>query len=171
MSDTEGAGAGTEDRAETPARDAPDGARTQTEPAFGEVFAAGAGLFAALRRVATALAALLAAEARVLRASVAMVFLGSVALVAFSVSLWACVVALIGWALVVATGSVGIALLILVVLHLILVVGIWLAIKRAIRHASFPALRTELRALGGELRGQVERFQHASPPPDREAPP
>ena len=68
----------------------------QTAPAFGQVFAAGAGLFDALRRVATALAALLAAEARVLRASVAMVFLGSVALVAFAVSLWACVVALLG---------------------------------------------------------------------------
>ncbi|MGH8183235.1 MAG: hypothetical protein ACREPH_06215 [Rhodanobacteraceae bacterium] len=159
-----------EDRAEAAARDPADSTPAQTEPAFGEVFAAGAGLFAALRRVATALAALLVAEARVLRASVAMVFLGSVALVAFSVSLWACVVALIGWALVIATGSVGIALLILVVLHLILVVGLWFAIKRAIHQASFPALRTELRALGGELRGQVERFQHA-PPPDREAPP
>ncbi|TAN02907.1 MAG: hypothetical protein EPN36_14885 [Rhodanobacteraceae bacterium] len=161
----------TEDRAEATAGDHGDAAREQATPAFGEVFSAGAGLLAALRRVTTALAALLIAETRVLRASVAMVFLGSIALVAFSVSLWACVVALIGWALVVATGSVGIALLILVVLHLLLVVGIWFAIKRAIHHASFPALRAELHALGGELRGQVERFQRATPPPDREAPP
>ena len=143
----------------------------EAAPAFGAAFNAGADLVQALRRVATALAALLASEARVLRASVAMVFLGSVALVAFSVSLWACAVALIGWAFVKATGSVGIALGLLVVMHLILVVVIWLAIKRAIHHASFPATRTELRALGTELRGHVERFQHASSAQHREKTP
>lgn len=131
-------------------------------PAFGNVVAAGAELLQALRRVVTTLLALVAAEARVLHASVAMVFLGSVALVAFSVSLWACAVALIGWGLAVATGSIGIALALLVLLHLILVVAIWFAIKRAIRHASFPATRTELHALGGELRAHVERFQRSS---------
>lgn len=143
----------------------------QARPAFGNVLAAGAELLRALRRVATALAALLASEARVLRASVAVVFLGSVALVAFSVSLWACTVALIGWALVLATGSIGVALAILVALHLVLVVAIWLAIKRAIHHASFPATRTELRALGGELRAHVERFQQASAPRDPDGSP
>lgn len=163
--------AATEDRAADAAADPAGGARDATAPPFGAVFAAGAGLFGALRRVATALAALLAAEARVLRASIAVVFLASVALVAFSVSLWACVVALLGWALAVATGSVGIALVVLVVLHLILVAGLWFAIKRAIRQASFPATRTELRTLGGELRGHVERFQHASEPVEREASP
>ncbi|HKT41259.1 MAG TPA: hypothetical protein VJQ86_02790 [Rhodanobacteraceae bacterium] len=146
-------------------------AGAEADPAFHTVFTTGAELLQALRRVATALAALLASEARVLRASIAMVFLGSVALVAFSVSLWACAVALIGWAFVKATGSVGIALGLLVVLHLVLVVTIWLAIKRAIHHASFPATRTELRALGNELRGHVERFQHASAPHDREEAP
>ncbi|TAN02290.1 MAG: hypothetical protein EPN40_01440, partial [Rhodanobacteraceae bacterium] len=85
--------AATEDRAEDVATDPGGGARDETGPPFGAVLTAGAGLFGALRRVATALAALLAAEARVLRASVAVVFLASVALVAFSVSLWACVVA------------------------------------------------------------------------------
>lgn len=140
-------------------------------PAFRTVFSAGADMVQALRRVATALAALLASEVRVLRASVAVVFLGSVALVAFSVSLWACAVALIGWAFMKATGSVGIALGLLVVLHLILVTVLWLAIKRAIRHASFPATRTELRALGNELRGHVARFQHASAAQDREKTP
>lgn len=140
-------------------------------PAFGAVLTAGADLVQALRRVATALTALIASELRVLRASVAVVFLGSVALVAFSVSLWACVVALIGWAFMKATGSVGIALGLLVVLHLILVTVIWTAIKRAIRHASFPATRVELHALGNELRGHVERFQHASTPQEREKTP
>lgn len=144
---------------------------TETRPPLGAVLTAGADMLQALRRVATALVALLASEVRVLRASVAVVFLGSVALVAFSVSLWACAVALIGWAFVKATGSVGIALGLLVVMHLILVVVIWLAIKRAIHHASFPATRTELRALGNELRGHVERFQHASAPQDREQTP
>lgn len=140
-------------------------------PAFRTVFAAGVDLARALRRAATALAALLASEVRVSRASVAVVFLASVALVAFSVSLWACAVALIGWAFVKATGSVGIALGLLVVMHLILVTALWLAIKRAIHHASFPATRTELRALGNELRGHVVRFQHASAQQDREKPP
>ena len=160
-----------EDRAADAAANPDAAARDQTAAPLGNVLAAGVGLFDALRRMATALAALLAAEARVLRASVAMVFLGSVALVAFSVSLWACVVALIGWALTMATHSIGVALVILVVLHLVLVVAIWFAIKRAIHHASFPATRTELRALGDELRGHVERFQHASQPTDREPSP
>ncbi|HEX5959841.1 MAG TPA: hypothetical protein VFY97_01170 [Rhodanobacteraceae bacterium] len=161
-----------EERADDVARAQPDAAADAADgPSFGAVFAAGAGLLGAVRRVATALAALLAAEARVLRASVAVVFLGGVALVAFSVSLWACAIALLGWALVIATGSFGIALAILVALHLVLVTGLWFAIKRAIHNASFPATRTELRTLGGELRGHVERFQRAVPPSDREAPP
>lgn len=140
-------------------------------PPLSAVFGAGADMLQALRRIATALAALLASEVRVLRASVAVVFLGSVALVAFSVSLWACAVALIGWAFVMATGSVGIALGLLVVLHLILVTGIWLAIRRAIRQATFPATRNELRALGNELRGHVARFQHASAAQQRDKTP
>jgi uncharacterized membrane protein YqjE len=160
-------GVDTEARAEeAPAR----GSGAEAGPAFGAVFTAGADLLQALRRVATALTALIVSELRVLRASVAVVFLGSVALVAFSVSLWACVVALIGWAFMKATGSVGIALGLLVVLHLILVTVIWAAIKRAIRHASFPATRIELHALGNELRGHVERFQHASPPREEKTP-
>jgi hypothetical protein len=161
-------GIDTEESAETASAHAE---RDEAAPAFGAVFAAGADLVQSLRRIATALAALFASEARLLRASIAMVFLGSVALVAFSVSLWACAVALIGWAFVKATGSVGIALGLLVLMHLILVTAIWFAIKRAIHHASFPATRTELRALGDELRGHVERFQHASPPRDTEAAP
>lgn len=132
---------------------------------------AGAGLFASLRRVAASLAALLVAEAQVLRTSIALVFLASVALVAFAVSLWACVVALIGWALTLATHSIGIALAVLVVLHLILVVAIWRMIKRVLRQASFPAARHELRVLRSELRGHVQRFQHAAPPPEQEQAP
>jgi hypothetical protein len=130
-----------------------------------EALTAGASLIAAGRRVATAVTALLATEARVLGASVGMVFMGGIALVAFAVSLWACVVALIGWGVAFATGSIGIALGVLVVLHLILVCAIWFWIKRAIRRASFPATRAELRALGRELRRDVARFQYAKAPP------
>lgn len=134
------------------------------DPAFGTVLAAGIELARALRRVAATLTELIASEARVVRASVAWVVIGGVALIAFSVSLWACAVALIGWALFVGTGSIGAALGVLVALHVVLVVAIWFAIKRALRQASFPATRREVRALGGELRGHVERFQHARPP-------
>lgn len=157
---------------EAKTEEAPAGSDTDgTRARLGAIFGAGADMLEALRRVVTALVALLASEVRVLRASAAVVFLGSVALVAFSVSLWACAVALIGWAFVKATGSVGIALGLLVVLHLILVTGLWLAIRRAIHHASFPATRTELRALGNELRGHVQRFQRASAAPEREKTP
>jgi uncharacterized membrane protein len=134
----------------------------------GAVLAAGVRLLAALRRLGISLATLLVAEARVFKASIAMVFIASVALVAFSVSLWFCVVALIGWGLTLATGSIGIALAILVVLHLILVIVLWLLIKRAIHHASFPRVRGEFAASGRSLRRDLARFQHASTPPSEE---
>lgn len=151
---------------ERPATSGDDSSQAAGEAQLGAALAAGLGLFATLRKIAAAVAALLAAEARVLRASVALTFLAGVALIAFAVSLWACVVALIGWGLAVATGSLGAALGILVVLHVILVVAIWFWIKRTIRRASFPMARAELRALGRELRRDVSRFQHAqaSPP-------
>jgi hypothetical protein len=151
---------------------AEDGAEaTAAGDRFGAALEAVGGLFSSLRRVVTTLSALLVAEARLLRASVALVFLASIALVAFSVSLWACVVALIGWAVAVAAHSLGIALASLVVLHLILVGAIWLVIKRAIHHASFPLTRAEFSALRHALRRDVARFQHASSPADREASP
>lgn len=157
---------------ETASADAPDTARSGESPPFRAVFDAGTDLFGALKRVATSLAALMLAETHVLRSSVALVFLGSVALVAFAVSLWACVVALIAWALIVATHSPAIALGVLIVLHLILVAAIWFVIKRAICQASFPETRSNLRQLGSEWREHAMRFQHAAPPPsDREASP
>lgn len=141
------------------------------EARFGAVFAAGAELVGALHRALATLAALCVAEARLLRASVSVVIVGGIALVALAVSLWACVVALLGWALVVATHSVGIALAILVAVHAALVVGVWIALARVVRSASFPATRAELRALGGELREQAVRAGRAASAPDREASP
>ena len=129
------------------------------------ILTAGAGLFASLQRTAAALVALLSAEAQVFGASIGLIFLSSVALVAFAVALWVCVVALIGWALTVATESVGIALAILVVMHLLLVTGIWFAIRRAILQATFPRTRAEFTTLQHALRRDFAKFQHAATPP------
>lgn len=138
---------------------------------LGDVLAAGIALVAAVRRIALALTALLAAEVRVWRASVALVFIVSVALIAVAVSLWACVVAFIGWALVLATHSLGAALGVLVVVHALLVWALWWLLVRAVRNAGAPALRGELHALGGDLRRHVERFRRAAPASDRDAAP
>lgn len=108
---------------------------------------AGGRLLARGRQLAAAVARLLAAEARLFKARVGLVFLAGIALLAFAVSLWACVVALIGWALWIATGSTGIALALLVASHVLLVTACWLAIKRGIHQASFPATRAQLAAL------------------------
>lgn len=137
-----------------------EGAAGAAAPAAG--LAAGRDLITALRRIGLALTALLAAEARVWRASVALVFIASVALVAVAVSLWACVVALIGWALLLATHSVGMALGALIVAHALLVLVLWRVLLRAVRNAGAPALRGELRALGGDLRRHIERFEGAA---------
>lgn len=143
-----------------PAKAGTEHPRTDAQP--GTLLAAAARLFAASRLLAVSLAGLLAAEARLLKASAGVVFLAGIALVAVAVSLWACVVALIGWGLAAATGSVGIALALLVVLHLILVVALWLAIKRGIRQASFPQTRSEFGALRRSLRRDLTKFTQAS---------
>lgn len=143
----------------------PDATAPGAEAQLGATLAAGVELFAALRRVGVALAALVAAEVRLLRASAGLVLLGTVALVAFVISLWACIVALGGWALLVATGSAGSALGILVVLHVLLICACGWWLRRVIRRASFPAARSELRTLGRQLRGDVARFQSASAVP------
>jgi hypothetical protein len=137
---------------------------------WGEVLAAGVGLVAALKRTAVALAALLVAEVRVARASIALAFLGGVALIACAVSLWVCVVVFIGWGLWFATHSFGVALGILVLLHLLLVVALWLLLKRVLRQTTLPLLRDELRTTGDALRQHVERLQRATPPSGREPP-
>lgn len=139
-----------------------DASASAGDTRLGTILVAGVDLFAALRRLAAGLFELVAAEARILRASVGVVVLGGVALVAFAVSLWICVVALIGWALTLATGSVGIALALLVALHLVLLGGAWFAIRYVVRRASFPESRAEFRAAGQALRGDLDRFQRAS---------
>lgn len=132
--------------------------------------AALAGLFAALRQLFLALRKLAAAEAQVVRAGIPLFFIAATALVAFSVSLWVCLVALIGWALMRGTHSPGLALGLLVVIHAILIVGVWSAIKYAIRQATFPQARAELRMLGrtvlhdlGRIAGTREAVRGAPP--------
>jgi hypothetical protein len=158
-----------EQHAEGACADGKRGAARDERPLpWGEVLAAGVDVVAALKRTAVALAMLLVAEARVARASVALVFIGGVALIACAVSLWACVVVFIGWGLWLATHSFGAALGILVLLHLLLMVALWLLLKHVLRQAALPALRDELRMVGGELRKHVERLQRATPPSERE---
>jgi hypothetical protein len=154
----------------------PESAESKAEPAApvasaGAVLSAGAALFTSLQRTAAALLALLKAEAQVFGASIGLIVLAGVALVAFAVALWVCGVALIGWALAVATHSVGIALGILVVMHLLLVVGIWMAIRRAIFQTTFPRTRGEFSALQHGLRQDFARFQRASSAPEQDSAP
>jgi uncharacterized protein YjeT (DUF2065 family) len=92
------------------------------------------------------------------RAGIPLFFIAAVALVAFSVALWVCLVALIGWALMTATHSLGLALGLLVVIHAILVFGVWSVIKYAIRQATFPQARAELRMLGRTALHDLGRF-------------
>jgi len=126
------------------------------------LYAAGASLAIALKRFFGALGRLLAAEGAVVRHGLPLLFLGTIALIALAVSLWACTVALIGWALAVATHSAGIALGILVFGHAALVAGLWIAIQRGMRQASFPHARAELRALRRQLARDFDEFaQHA----------
>ncbi|MEO7149098.1 MAG: hypothetical protein ABIY40_04080 [Rhodanobacteraceae bacterium] len=134
---------------------------------FEALFAAGSGVVHALRRFFGAFGALLGAEARVLRAGVPLFFIATIALVAFSVSLWACLVALIGWLLLHATHSVGIALLLLAIGHALLVTGIWFAIKRGVHQATFPQTRAEWRALRHQMIDDLQGF--AGPRVDKPA--
>lgn len=118
------------------------------EPPSPSTLAALMALAKALGQLVAALRKLAAAEARVMRAGIPLFFMAAVALVAFSVSLWVCLVALIGWALMRGTHSLGLALGLLVVIHVVLVVGVWSMIKYSIRQATFPQARAELRMLG-----------------------
>lgn len=136
---------------------------------FEALFAAISGVVGALRRFFAEFSALLGAEARVLRTGVPLFFIATIALVAFSVSLWACLVALIGWLLLHATHSAGLALLLLVVGHALLVTAIWFAIKRGVHQATFPQARAEWRALRHQMTDDLKGF--AGPGADQPVPP
>lgn len=130
------------------------------------MLAAGRALVAASRHLLGAFRALAAAEAQLLWAAIPLFFIGAVAMVAFAVSLWVCLVALVGWALMLATHSAGIALGLLIVGHAILIVGVWFVIKYSVRQATFPRGRAELRRLGREMLRDISRFTDATPATD-----
>ena len=124
------------------------------------LYAAGAGLTLALRRFFVTLRDLLRAEGRVLWTGIPLLFIGFVALIALAVSLWGCTVALIGWALMVATNSLGLALGLLVAGHIVLILGMWFMLKRGVYQVSFPSARAELRAMRTQFTEDIDRFTH-----------
>ncbi|HET9834773.1 MAG TPA: hypothetical protein VFP88_00280 [Rhodanobacteraceae bacterium] len=124
------------------------------------LYAAGSGLILALQRFFVTLGDLLRAEGRVLWTGIPLLFIGFVSLIALAVSLWGCAVALIGWALMVATNSLGLALGLLVAGHVVLILGLWFMLKRGVYQASFPHARTELRAMRAQFTEDVDRFTH-----------
>lgn len=139
------------------------------EDAVASALNAGVALVAAMRQLVKALRELAVAESRLFLAGIPLLFIAVVALTAISVSLWACVVALIGWALVQATHSVGVALGLLVVMHAMLAMGAWLCIKHASRQLTFPRVRGELRNLRQMWRRDVARTPGASAAPQETA--
>lgn len=124
------------------------------------LYAAGTGLALALQRFFVTLGELLRAEGRVLWTGIPLLFIGFVALIALAVSLWGCTVALIGWALMVATNSLGLALGLLVVGHIALILGMWFMLKRGVYQASFPHARAELRAMRVQFAEDLDHFTH-----------
>ncbi|MGH8191597.1 MAG: hypothetical protein ACREP2_09140 [Rhodanobacteraceae bacterium] len=151
--------------------DVPPGeSRYASDAQFTAALKASLALLTALRHLLGALRKLVATEGRVLLAGIPLFFIAATALIAFSVSLWVCVVALIGWAFMIATHSVGVALGLLVILHLLLVGGVWLMIKYAIRQATFPQARAELRRLGRTLLHDINRVTGAVDPQQRTPP-
>jgi hypothetical protein len=127
----------------------------------GPAFAAVATPLAAARLV-SAFSKLVAAEGRVLVAALPFALISVIALIAVSVSLWVCLVALVGWLFMQVTQSLGIALGLLVVIHIALVVGVWASIKYALRQATFPHARGEVIGLIGSLYQELDRTKRGS---------
>lgn len=154
-------GAGSEDSPAGSAR-----AEAAADVPLGALPAAAVRLLASARAAIGSLAALLLAEARITGASVGRVLLACVALVAFTVSLWGCVVVLLGWALATALHSLGVALLTLVVLHLLLLGATALLLRRTLKDASFPHSRSEFGAMRRTLQADLARFRQATGSPE-----
>jgi hypothetical protein len=150
--------------ADAAAAEAADDVRLGENPPLTEqlhaLYAAGAGLILALQRFFVTVKDLIRAEGRVLWTGIPLLFIGFVALIALAVSLWGCAVALIGWALMVATNSLGLALGLLVCGHVVLIAGVWFMLKRGVYQVSFPHARAELRAMRAEFTEDMDRFTH-----------
>jgi hypothetical protein len=101
----------------------------------------------AARGFVSALAGLARSELHLARASWPWVFALLVLLVGLALSLWISLIALAGWSLYVATGSVGWALAALVGLHLVLLIAARLILRRTARNMTLPATRAEIGSL------------------------
>ncbi len=102
---------------------------------------------------ARALLGLAQSEWRLARASWPLLVAVSIILVGLSLSLWASLIALLGWGLYVATGAVGWALAALVGVHLVLLLLARWLLRRTARNMTMPATRAELQDLVARARG------------------
>lgn len=108
----------------------------------------------ALRGFCTAILGLARSEWQLARASLPLLLGTAVLLVGLALSLWASVVALAGWGLYVATGSVAWALTALLGLQLALtLLALWW-LRRICHNMSMPATRQELTALLARVRSK-----------------
>jgi hypothetical protein len=138
-------------------QDRPEGERAPTEgPDIAATWEAVRALLEAVYEFVTGLFALTRSELRLARVSWPLVFALLVSLVGLSLSLWASLIALTGWGLYMLTASVGLALAALVLLHLVLLVGVRMLLRRTSRHMTLPATRAEIRGW----------FRHHQPPED-----
>lgn len=137
--------------ADAQARTAEDGLLAEA----GAIWDAVRALAVAVRGFAAALLGLARSEVRLARASWPLVFATTIVLVGLSLSLWASLIALVGWAFFVLTGSVGWALAALVGLHVVLLVATRWVLRRGVHNMSMPATREELASL-------LERAREAS---------
>jgi hypothetical protein len=108
-------------------------------------------------RLLRALGKLASAEWQVLRLGIPLLVVAVAALGLFAISLWACLMALVVWLLLVATGSLGLALGLLVVIQACLAVFVAIVIKLWIRQLLLPSARAELRQLGRTLLRDAKR--------------
>lgn len=112
-------------------------------------------LLAAARGFIVALIGLARSEWDLARASIPWVIAYAIVMVGLALSLWMSVVALTAWVLFVFTGSLGLALLGLVVLHLLGLTAVVWALKRNSRRLTMPATRAE-------VQGLLARARHSS---------
>lgn len=145
----------------------PGGSRYGSDPQFAAALKAGIGPVVALWHLLAALRKLAAAEGRMLVAGIPLLLGAATALIAFAVTLWLCLVALIGWALLQGTHSLGLALGLLVVINVILAGCAGTAVLFALNQATFPRARAELRSIGRSLVRDLRAVNRAAPGSDR----
>ncbi|MCE5234397.1 MAG: hypothetical protein ABFC67_12595 [Mizugakiibacter sp.] len=104
-------------------------------------------LLDAARGFAGALAALVASELRLARATLPLFIAGCVLLLVLALSAWVSLVALLGYAFYALTASLGAALLLLTASHALLLALCIGLLRRGLRLLTLPGTRAELGAL------------------------